>query len=342
MAIEFDEARLDDPEVLAAYDAQLRHLAGAGARIRIETTDVTSPGELVMQPRGVVVTGAEARLVRAVLEPVCPVPLVAWPLAGLPGWAGPLDLVVVLASHDQAGDSSALLATVTEARRRGCLVLLAAPSDSELARVVGGNALRVPTRSQDASAAAVVVLSLLHRFGLGPAVNAEHAAEAADMVAEESSPHRDLSQNPAKYLACGLGDADPLIWGGSVLAARASRRIADAIRFYSGRHALAADAEELRQVLRHVHPRDPFADPFTDVEQRRPVLVLLDDEQSGDAGAVQGRLLRAEAERAGVRVCEVNAGSGSAVDRYVTLLLRGLYGASYLAVGLAATPGLVE
>ena len=31
-----------------------------------------------------------------------------------------------------------------------------------------------------------------------------------------------------------------------------------------------------------------------------------------------------------------------AVDRYVTLLLRGLYGASYLAVGLAATPGLVE
>lgn len=341
MINEFDESRLDDPGVLSGYDMQLRHLAQFGARIRIEAADARLPGSPRMQPRGVVVVGAEARLLRAVLEPVCPVPLIAWPLPGLPGWAGPLDLVVVLASSPYSEASHALMATVMEASRRGCQVLLAAAADSLLAQSVSSRALLVPTRTADPTAAAVVVLSLLHQAGLGPQVNTDHAAEAADMVAEESSPHRDLSSNPAKDLACGLGDAEPLIWGGSVLAARASRRVAEAIRFYSGRHALAADAGDIAQVLGHVHPRDLFTDPFTDGGQRRPVLVLLDDEHSGEAGAVQGEHLSQLATRAGVRVCQISAGTGSDVDRYVTLLMQGLYGASYLGVALGAEPGLV-
>lgn len=340
--VSFDESRLDDPVVLEAYDNQLRHLAQAGARIRIEASDAQLSGRPDVQPRGIVVVGAEARLVRAVLEPVCPVPLIAWPLAGLPGWAGPIDLVVVLASGPEAQGSQALMATVAEATRRGCMVLLAAPVGSPLAQVVSSRALSVPTRTADATAAAVVVCALLHQLGLGPEVNTDHAAEAADMVAEESSPHRDLSSNPAKDLACGMGDAEPLIWGGSVLASRVSRRVAEAIRFYSGRQVLAADADEIAQVLRHVAPRSLFTDPFTDGEPRRPMLVLLDDQHAGEVGAAQGQRLRRLAEQAGVRVCEINAGGGSDMDRYVTLLMQGLYGASYLAVALGADPGLVN
>jgi len=336
----FDEARLDDQGVLAAYDEQLRTLAQAGARIRIEAADAALPAGLELKPRGVVVVGAEARLVRAVLEPVCPVPLIAWSLPGLPGWAGPLDLVVVLASDPEGSRGQVLLATAAEASRRGCMLMLATPSGSALAQAVSSRALLVPTRTADPTAAAVVVLSLLNQVGLGPAVNTDHAAEAADMVAEESSPHHDLSSNPAKDLACGLGDAEPLIWGGSVLAARASRRIAEAIRFYSGRHVLAADAGEIAQVMRHVKPKDPFADPFTDGE-RGTVLVLLDDEYVSETGAAEERMLRQLAESVGTRVCELSAGGGSEVDRYITLLLRGLYGASYHAIALGAEPGPV-
>lgn len=336
MSIEFDESRLDDRAALDGHDEQLRQLASAGARIRVEAADahLSSAPEM---PRGVVVVGAEARLVRAVLEPVCPVPLVAWPLAGLPGWAGPLDLVVVLASEEEAHASLALMKTVGEATRRGCQLLLAAPSDSALAQVITSRALLVPTRTADPTAAAVVVLSLLHQVGLGPVVNIEHAAEAADMVAEQSSPHRDLSANPAKDLACALGDHDPLIWGGSVLAARASRRIAEAIRQYAGGNVLAADSDEIAQVLRHVRPRDVFDDPFADeagAGARRPVLVVLDDEQCDEVGKAQARQLRALAEGVGVRTCELSAGTGSEVDRYVTLLQQGRYGARYLAIGL--------
>lgn len=338
MIFDFDEARLDDPAVLNDYDEQLRHLAGAGARIRVEASDAKLPSDAIVQPRGVVVAGPEARLLRAVMEPVCPVPLIAWPLPGLPGWAGPLDLVVVLGSEPDGPDNSALLATLSEATRRGCLVLLAAPLGSELAAIGAGRALSVPTQTGDVTAAAVTVLSLLHNAGLAPVVITENAAEAADMVAEQSSPHKDLSVNPAKDLACALGDAEPLIWGGSVLAARASRRIAEAVRYYSGRHALAADADEIAQVLRHVSPRDPFADPYADgTTAKRPALLVLDDEYSGTSGTGQDRLLRQLAEQAGVRICEINAGAGSEVDRYITLLMQGLYGATYLGVGLGWT-----
>ena len=335
----FDEARLDDPQRLAAADETLRHLAGAGARIRIEATDVAA-GSLEGlaaddRPRGVVVAGAEARLVRAVLEPVCPVPLVAWSLGGLPGWVGPLDLVIVLASDEASATSAELAATVDEAVRRGAQLWLAAPSDSVLAGRGERASVRIPTRTGDPLAAAVVVLELLGRLGLGPGVNTVNAAEAADMVAEACSPFKDLSNNPGKDLACALGDADPLIWGGSVLAARAARRTAEAVRRCSGRHALAADASEIVAVLRHATPRDPFADPFIDDVAPRPALVVLDDAEADDLLLATTREVVAIAEAKDVRVQTIASSNGSAVDRYLTLLLHGLYAAAYLEIGLA-------
>ena len=58
MFSEFDEARLDEPAVLADYDDQLRRLATAGARIRSEALDARIPADLTMTPRGVIVAGA--------------------------------------------------------------------------------------------------------------------------------------------------------------------------------------------------------------------------------------------------------------------------------------------
>src|SRR5580692_8440036 len=104
-AEEFDDTRLDDPESLAEVDTALRGLAEAGARVRHEVNAATDAmaalGDL-LRPRAVVAAGADARLLRAVLEPWCPVPFVAWPGPSLPGWAGALDLVVVIApgSHN--------------------------------------------------------------------------------------------------------------------------------------------------------------------------------------------------------------------------------------------------
>ena len=81
----FDDSWLDDPQAWHAADAVLRRLAEAGARLRRETVDALDPIRGLAdlsRPRAVIACGSEARFIRAILEPVCPVPFVAWPAHG--------------------------------------------------------------------------------------------------------------------------------------------------------------------------------------------------------------------------------------------------------------------
>ena len=333
----FDETWLDDRQALTGADPVLRRLAEAGARLRRESTESLEPIsrlDALPRPRAVIAVGAEARFIRGMLEPVCPVPFVAWPAAGLPGWVGALDLVVVLAS---AGATAGLVSSVHEAVRRGSQVLIACPEVSTVAEHAASRSTTLlPTCTADPLSAAIVVLAGLSRMQLGPEVNPEVVADAMDLVAEDCSPFADVSMNPAKDLAISLADAQPLLWGGSVIASRASRRLAEALRAASGRAALAADADDLLPILDAASPRDPFADPFEDVvaSDRRPTLVVMDD-GNGDAliRAAQTRLTAA-AERNDVRVCLVAHRTGSDVERYVTLLQTGMFASVYFAVGL--------
>jgi len=333
----FEDSLLEDQSALAAADPVLRRLAEAGARVRREAADAERPLATLtsdVRPRAVIAAGSEARLVRAMLEPVCPVPFVAWPAHGLPGWVGALDLVVVMASD---GAEPGLVATVHEAVRRGCQLLIACPAASLVAEhAASRSTVLLPTSAADPLSAAVVTLAGLHRLGLGPVVDPEAVADALDQVAADCSPFLDLSENPAKDLAVSLAEAQPLVWGGTVLAARAGRRVAEALRAASGRAALAADADELLPILESQVPRDPFADPFEDDADadRRPALVLLDDGSQDSLVRRDLNRLRAAAEHQDVRVCTVSQHHGSDVERYARLLQTGMFAAVYLAVGL--------
>ena len=334
----FDDTRLDDPAALRAADQQLRRLAEAGARVRAEL-DAATPvlaalGTDGFRPRALVAAGRDARLIRAVLEPVCPVPFVAWPGPSLPGWAGALDLVVVLAGATADPGS---VSAVTEAVRRGCGLMVACPDESPVSEAAGGSrhAIRLPSQSDDTLAAAVAVLQALHLLDLGPAVEGDAVANTLDDVAVECSPNRDVAANPAKDLALMLADALPLVWGGSVLAARAGRRVVEAIRLASGRPALAADAEHLLPVLANQPPRDLFADPFDqDEEQLRPGLVVLDDGADDPSILDTRQSLLDTAERHDVRVHMVTYANGTDVARYAALTNSGRYAATYLGIGL--------
>ena len=345
----FDDSLLEDREALGAADGRLRYLATTGARIRSVAADLIGPtgAEALVRgfdagrrPRGVVVVGAESRLIRAVLEPVCPMPLIAWPFAGLPGWVGPLDLVVVLAS---SGSQPDLMATAAEAVRRGSALVVAATPDSPIAEQAAGRmSLVLPVHERDGLATAVLMLAVLHELGLGPMVRPAGVAEVVDTVAEESAPAKDLAVNPAKDLALNLADHTPLVWGGSVLAARASRRVAEAIRRASGRAAVSADADALRPVLEHAQRPDMFADP--DEGAARPVLVVLDDGSSDESVRRDRGELLSLAQRQEVRVATIATGldTSGPIDAYAALLQRGLFGAAYLAIGLAMPPAEPE
>ncbi|HEX2894146.1 MAG TPA: SIS domain-containing protein [Marmoricola sp.] len=338
MSPPFDDGLLDDEAALARADQELRRIAEAGARLRREA--VTSAERLQeavttlseAPPRAVVAAGPDSRLLRAVLEPTCPVPFVAWPGPGLPGWAGALDLVVVLAPD---GTDPGTAAAVAEAVRRGCQLVVATPEDSLVGRHVPGRySTLLPTVTGDQLATAVVMLDLLDRLALGPSADPEVVASALDDVAIACSPFRDLAVNPAKLLASGIAETSPLLWGGTVLAARAARRIAESLRRASGRAALAADAEHLLPVLAAAPQADVFADPFADDDgDARPSLVILDD-GSLDPVVVETRSrLVEQAEARSVRVETVTSEADGAVARYAALLETGTFAAAYLRVG---------
>ncbi|MCD4525347.1 SIS domain-containing protein [Nocardioides sp. cx-173] len=336
----FDESRLDDERALRGADLRLRTLAESGARVRREAGDAAEALAQVValtqdqaRPRAVIAAGPDSRLLRAVLEPWCPVPFVAWPGQALPGWVGSLDLVVVLAPDGgDAGSASA----VAEAVRRGCQVVVACPPSSIVAEHAAGRWTAIlPTTTQDQLATAVVMLTYLHEIELGPSAPPEEVAEALDAVATACSPHRDLAVNPAKMLAIALADANPLVWGGSVLAARAARRVAESIRRASGRSALAGDAEHLLPVIEAARPRDVFDDPFSDDGgELRPLLVVLDDGAEDPVVRQHRARLLAAADERGVRVEHVTSEAGCEVARYASLLLSGRYAAEYLRLGL--------
>jgi hypothetical protein len=337
----FDESRLDDEAALATADLRLRTLAESGARVRREVGDSAEAiaeavaRSIETRPRAVIAAGPDSRLLRAVLEPFCPVPFVAWPSPALPGWAGSLDLVVVLAP--EGADPGTALA-VAEAARRGCQLVVAAPPGSMVAEHVTGRwTTLLPTSTGDQLATAVAMLSFLDRVHLGPSAEPEAVSEALDAVAIACSPNRDISINPAKMLAISLADAAPLVWGGSVLAARAARRIAESIRRTSGRTALAGDAEHLLPVVEAARPRNVFADPIADgTGDRRPVLVMLDDGVDDPVVRDQRQRLEDAARSQDVRIEHVASEAAGEVARYASLLLSGTYAAEYLRLGLVA------
>ena len=336
----FDESRLDDERALAGIDLLLRSLAESGARVRREAAGAAEPLQEAVRraaetgrPRAVVAAGPDSRLLRAVLEPFCPVPFVAWPAPGLPGWAGSLDLVVVLApTGSDPGEASA----AAEAVRRGAQLVVAAPEKSLVAQhAEGRDSTLLPVEGGDTLAMAILMLTYLNSVGLGPEADADKVADALDDVATACSPHRDISVNPGKILAISLADSLPVVWGGSVLAARAARRVAENLRRASGRGAIAGDADDLLPVLEAARPRNVFDDPFAEEQESvRPVLVILDDGATDPIMLEQRRSLTEAADTRGVRVEVVEANASTEVARYASLLLQGTYSAEYLRLGL--------
>ncbi|TDE15943.1 SIS domain-containing protein [Jiangella asiatica] len=334
----FFDGSLDDPNALSVIDPVLRDVAGWGAQVRLaESAAADVLGSLDGggdRPRAVIAGGADGRLFRAVLEPICPVPFVAWPHRGLPGWAGPLDLVILVCPHGVGEDE---ISAVAEARRRGCALLVTAPERSPMRDAAAGRGTTfIPAGSTDATALAVPMLHALHLLGLGPQVDAEPVAAALDDVAERCGPSVPVDVNPAKELALGLADDVPVVWGGSVLAARAARRVAEALRSASGRPAVAGDADQLVPLLAGAPEPDLFADPFEDgpATTTRPALVILDDGADTDPAVAERARLDDAASSAGVRVQEVRAVEGPDIGRFAALLATGRFAAAYLALGL--------
>lgn len=148
-----DESLLDDPDALARADTRdlLLGVAGAGARVRMAARLADEAGIPALKPdgrpRSVLVAGpgpAAAATVADVLAALgagtCPViPLHPTGPASydlhwtLPGWAGPLDLLLIASP---AGTEAGLAALIEQAYRRGVTPAGVVPAKSPIAEAL--------------------------------------------------------------------------------------------------------------------------------------------------------------------------------------------------------------
>ncbi|PID51031.1 MAG: hypothetical protein CR980_00505 [Propionibacteriales bacterium] len=302
-----------------AEESTFQRLGATGDRIRRECAELPPVPEWG-RPRAILLVGAEARLLRAALEVAAPCPVMASTNGRLPLWLGESDLVVIL---DVTGSQLSAIRATEMSRRRQTMQVVVAPAGSPVAETAGSRAVFIADHSADPIVAVIAALAVLNQLGLSGDPNPDLCAEVADQVTGACSPLGPKGENLAAKIAESLGAAVPLVWGGGMLAARASRRVAEAIRRASGEVALAADSEVLVSLIRDSASRDP---------SRRPSLLLLTQENPDDM--IQGEenelIAAAATAEANYQIIK-SVGARSGLANYVHWVLTGSYVAAYLA-----------
>ncbi|QKT07852.1 hypothetical protein HUN08_12130 [Gordonia sp. X0973] len=260
-------ADLDDPSSLvdADVDGLLHSVARSGAQVRavaeavregvVEPLATLRPRSLVVVTGASVAAAQSARFVIAHAAARLDVPLVSTP--ALPGWIGPLDVVVVIG--DDAGDP-ALADAASRAARRHAETVVVAPIEGPLADAVGGRGIDlsprivVPEQFRFAGhvAALIAVCQGLRevRF-VGGDLDLEFLADALDAEAARNHPSQDVYGAPAKSLAERLVAAAPVLSGDSPAGDALAARSASTLFAVAGVSATAVDlATAMTRLLR--------------------------------------------------------------------------------------------
>lgn len=373
--VALDEQLLDNAEALVAADpsGSLRALASAGAQVRASARAASESQVARLnadgRPRAVVVASlGGSAVVGDVLTMLAgsgsPVPVSVRRGLPLPGWVGPMDLVVAVS---MSGRAPGPLGLAAEAARRGARLLTVGTPQSPLAEVAERTAgVHVPVPSPvtpAARASRMALWSLLtpvlvaaHEVGLvdtSPAV-LDRVAERLDQHAATYRPASEAFVNPAKTLAVELAGSIPVVLGDGdvtgVAATRAVAMLARTARVPAMRGALPDDAGDVVATFGGpfaATTEDLFADPFLDTPAgvrlrllflrdavptvERPDGAWLETSRTADA-------VRVTAQEAGVRVSEVSAHPGHPLERLADLVALGDFAAMYLALAAGLDP----
>jgi hypothetical protein len=375
-----DESLLDNPDAVARTDTSglLLGAAAAGARVRMAARYAAEAGLADLKPdgrpRSLVIAapglmadgiadllGALAACPVLPLTPKGPTPdaqMLRWTL---PGWAGPLDLLV-LATYD--GTEPGLIALVEQAYRRGCTVAAITPARAQLTEALQQvHGLTIPYVQQPFAESAAPtatnaphsadpgtfwalftpLLALTDRIGMltAPPSVVEAVAARLDTAAERFGPAAETYRNPAKTLAAELDESLPLLWSEGALSGAVARRFVRALTSLAGRPALAAvlpgALDEHRALLSSslTPASGDLHDFFRDRVEEEPEplrlrIVLLREQDSGEpATAVQEA-----ADSHETPLSEIEAPVGPPVEALAELLALTDFATVYLALSL--------
>ena len=356
-----DDTVLDDLPLLERLDAaeMLRAVATAGAQVREALLHVEvealAPVADEGRPRAVVVTGMggsgiAADVAAAVAGRSCPVPVLPSRGHRLPGWVGPLDLVVAVSC---SGGTEETLSALDEALRRGARVVTVGAAGSPLAaRSEGGRALHLPVDAHGRMpranlwGLAVPVLMVLDALGLAdvPRDLLDRLADQLDRTAERCGPVVECVDNPAKTLALELVGSLPFVWGASdvanVAAARTAAQLAENAKYPAVHGALTEVHHNQVVVLAGAFGElagDSTDDLFRDrveeaAEWPRMRLLVLRDTDEQDEVAARADATHRVAERYGVPSGELRAEGEHPLLRLASLIAPLDFASVYLAL----------
>ncbi|MBV9025529.1 MAG: mannose-6-phosphate isomerase [Streptomycetaceae bacterium] len=376
-----DESLLDNPDTVARADTSglLLGAAAAGARVRMAVRYAAEAGIADLKPDGhprsliIAAPGLMADGIADLLGALAACPVLPLPPSGLtpdaqmlrwtlPGWAGPLDLLV-LATYD--GTEPGLTDLVEQAYRRGSTVVAVTPVRAQLAEALQQvHGLAIPYAQQPFAESAAPtatnpphpadpgalwalftpLLALTDRIGVlnAPPSVIEAIAARLDAAAERFGPAAETYRNPAKTLAAELDESLPLLWSEGAMSGAAARRFVRALTSLAGHPALAAALpgalDEHRALLSSslTPASGDLHDFFRDrvEEEPKPLrlrIVLLREQDSGEpATAVQEA-----ADSHETPLSEIEAPVGPPVEALAELLALTDFTTVYLALSLA-------
>ena len=366
-----DDSLLDDPAEMERLDAgqMLRAIATAGAQVReaLLYIDASMLAPVVAdgRPRAVIVTGmggsgVVADVAAAVAGRTCQVPVLAHRGHRLPGWVGPMDLVVAVSC---SGETEETLCALDEAVRRGSRAVTVGAAGSTIAgRAVDGRVVHLPVDARGRMPRAnmwglvVPVLLLLHELGLvdAPRMLLQRLADDLDRTSERCGPRTDTFENPAKQVALQLAGTLPYLWGSSDLAAVAAFRFASQLAENAKYPAITGPLTEVHhnQVVvmagrfgaLGVDDKDIFRDRVDDSSDGPPrmrVLLLRDTDEVPQV-ARRREATPAVGARYGVAVEEFAAEGDHPLDRLASLVAPLDFASAYLALLQGIDPSPIE
>jgi glucose/mannose-6-phosphate isomerase len=237
-----DDLLLDDIKGMSAKDPgnMLEAVASSGAQMREAVSVIdraliaeVSAGE---QPRNLLIaglggSGVGGDVLKAVIGQSTPIPIVSERSHSLPGWVGPMDVVVGVSC---SGGTEETLSTTAEAGRRGARVITIGAGGSDLEKlsnsISGAVHFAIDSKGRSPRSSlwthATPLLMVANALGIAHIDEKEFeiAADLMDELSVSNGPSVPLGENYAKGLALSCAESLPMVWGTGMIGATAAAR----------------------------------------------------------------------------------------------------------------------
>lgn len=363
-----DDLLLDNTDGMIAKDPanMLVAVASSGAQMREAVSvinraslEVVAKGE---QPRNVLIaglggSGVGGDVLRAVIGQSTPVPIVSERSHSLPGWVGPMDVVIGVSC---SGMTEETLSTTAEAGRRGARVITIGADGSDLEKLsnsISGAvhfAIDAKGRSPRASlwTHATPLLMVANALGIAHIDEKEFeiAADLMDQLSVANGPSVSLGENPAKTLALSCAGSLPMVWGTGMIGATAAGRFMAQLAENAKIPAAHGELPEVGHnqivtfdgALAGAAPaRDIFSDDDGAIDRRTHLYILRD---TNEHPAVKKRIgiVQQIASDRNVPVTLIQAHEGHPISRLASLIVPTDWASVYAGLALGIDPSEIS